>query len=83
MKNSASTKKIFNEKKKSFNYEEDDMPEEIVKTNPVDLLDEILEIEDKEPKDKRLKAWAEWKILINEKMKNYNKIAGQKIFKLL
>lgn len=69
--------------RKNFNYEEDEMPEEIVKTNPVDLLDEILELESQEPKDKRLKIYSDWKANINDKMRTYNKLAGQKIFKLL
>lgn len=76
MKNSKSMRK-------NFNYEEDEMPEEIVKMNPVDLLDEILELEEQMPKDKRLSVYSEWKSKINEKMKTYNKLSGQKIFKLL
>ncbi len=49
--------------------------------NPVDVADQIFQLEENKPTGKA--EYKEWKKKYNELAKTYNEMAGRKIFKIL
>lgn len=49
----------------------------------LDYYDEIDQLEDSMPKDRRSKEYKIWVVRINKKMKEANEMAGNKIYKLI
>lgn len=64
---------------------EDDIFEEsgteVVITSMIDYFDQINQLEDSEPKDKRSKDYKAWLKRLNTKIKEANQLAGYKVYK--
>jgi hypothetical protein len=69
-------------KKKEVNEEIELVAGDVHPVNIVDFYEEINQLEEQEPKDKRSKEYKAWKDNINEKMKAFNKYNG-KIYKYI